>query len=658
MSKKLETPFALKEFQNSQIDEEFDDTLNESSSVESSPLIHKLSRDNQVSEHQDLSFLASANFSTDSIAEVDEDILNSFASNGNTNEPSTPKMGSGNILNFSNGHSRRYSISALSSPTQMMRPTPNNKPRPKSAFFNDDSFRNDESVLNTNSSLQSPSAPTSTSGRQNHRRNNYIPPPIIAPPHSSRSNSPTRSTSPTRANKNFRSKSPIRRSGSPVKLYQPFNFTSQEVMLNNGSTPNSSLRPAHRKGHKYKHSSVSMNYFQEPTPSKVNDSQYLNTIPNLYPIPTLRESVSSITKDQKIKLCWSIIHLTLSLIVFISGHRINTPELSTLAHLIFYDSLGSMVIILVEIMSNFEVWNNSSIAYPYGLGRLEVLIGFGLAASLIMVGFDLLSHNFEEFIVLFIGMETEDNHHSRGSHHVHRDDNGSSDSFIYFSVLILTFVVTLVTSNYILAAKKLNKIIKENPTHSRNISNIGILDDTKLEDIGKEGKWTKKFEEFTNIITKNPTYILTLLYTVFLILSPMISGFILRQLEMDANELASFLISLLFCLTGWKLVKALGGILLLSYPSSNEIYNKLKVSITNDISRLDCFKQAYKVEKLFITKFNYEVFVVGVGISMIGGSVDDEARIRFEISRLIRSKLERRQKGTFKMELTIDIDRV
>lgn len=658
MSNKLEQPFNINDYLTSKIDREYDDTLDDNSSVESSPLVHKFSRDHPAHERQDLSFLASANFSTDSIAEVDEDILNSLGNSIGGAEPTTPKMGSGNILNFSNGHSRRYSISALSSPSQMMRPTPNNKPRPKSAFFNDDSFRNEESPFQANSSFQSPNIPAPSSGRQNHRRNNYIPPPIIAPPHSSRSSSPTRSTSPSRTNKNFRSKSPIRRGSSPVKLYQPFNFTSQEVMLNNGTTPNSSLKPAHRKGHKYKHSSVSMNYFQEPTPSKVNDSQYLNAIPDLYPIPTIKESLNSITNDQKIKVGWSIIHLTLSLIVFVSGHNVHAPELSTLAHLIFYDSLGSMVIILVEIMSNFEVWNNSSIAYPFGLGRLEVLIGFGLAASLIMVGFDLLSHNLEEFIVMFIGLESEEGHHGRGSHHVHRDENGSTDSFIYFSVLFLTFVVTLVTSNYILTAKKLNKIIKENPTHSRNVSNIGILDDIMLEDLQKKDKFTKKLDDFTNIITKNPTYILTLLYTTYLILSPIISEFILRQLEIDANEFASFIISLLFCLTGWKLVKALGGILLLSYPSSNELYNKLKISITNDIVKLDCFKQSYKLEKLFITKFNYEVFVVGVRVSMIGGSVDDEARVRFEISRLIRSKLERRQKGSFKMELTIDIDRV
>lgn len=617
---------------------EFDtsiDELDDSSSAESSPLVHKTK---QELPKQDFQYLASANFSTDSIAEVDE--------KSDSSVPSTPVLSNNGILNL--GHGRRLSVSSLNSPTQLMRPHSSTKPRPKSAFFGDESFKYDESPYpNPNISSNSITSPIT----RNHRRN-YIPPPIVAPSYSSRSGSPTRSTSPTRANRHFRSKSPVRRGSSPTKLYQPFNFQPQEMSMNNNHL---SVKPAHRKGHKYKHSSVSMNLFQEPSvPSFKTDN--VSTIPDLYPIPTLKELIASITKEQKLKLGWSVIHLCLSIIVFTSGHEIHIPELSTLAHLIFYDSLGSMVVILVEIMSNFEVWNNASLAFPFGLGRLEVLIGFGLAASLIMVGFDLLSHIFEEFVFVFFSMgESEVNHSHGGSHHVHRSDTAFVSLFVYYLVLIMTLVVTGITSNYILASKKITSIIRPTPSHNRNVSNIGIINELETS---KPNKFWELLDEFTDIITKNPTYILTILYAAFLLLSPMISEFVSAQLEIDINEFASLIISLLFCLTGWRLVKALGGILLLSYPSSNYNYDKLKVSITNDITALDAFKNSYKIEKLFITKFNHDTFIVGLGLGMQGGSIDDEARLRFEITRLITKKIGRRERNKFKLEITIDIDRI
>ncbi|EGV62018.1 hypothetical protein CANTEDRAFT_115480 [Yamadazyma tenuis ATCC 10573] len=637
MNKQLGEPFGIDDSLNS-YEEEIDD-INDISSVESSPLVNKINRNPPFEERQNnFGILTSANFSTDSIAEVEEDLLNIQGS------PSTPNASSGSIINFS--HSRRYSISGLSSPTSIMRPNSSSKPRPKSAFFGDDVFKNEESPYpnpNSSISLQSPVS------RNNHRRN-YVPPPIIAPPYSSRSGSPTRSTSPSRSNKHFRSKSPVRTPSSPTKQYQPFNFKSQEMSMNN----NLSVKPAHRKGHKYKHSSVSMNFFQEPTPSNI-DNEYLSTITDSFPIPTLSESIASITKDQKIKLGWSAVHLMLSLLVFLSGHKIQQQELSTLAHLIFYDSLGSIVIILVEIMSNFDVWNNASLVYPFGLGRLEVLIGFALGASLVMVGFDLLSHICEEFIIVLLNMGEDSDHGHGGSHHVHRSDSNVTNLLVYYVVLVSTIAITLITSNYILAAKKINKIIKETPSHNRNVSNMGLLDDLELP--STSSKTFEKLEDFASIITKNPTYILTLSYAVFLVLSPIMSGFISKQFEIDLNEMASIIISLLFCLTGWKLVKALGEILLLSYPSTNIVYNKLKASILNEISGLEMFKKSHKVDRLFITKFNYDTFVVGIKVSMPGASVDEEAIFRFEVSRLINRKLQRRQRGNFKLELTADIDR-
>lgn len=537
----------------------------ESDDSEDSPLVNKVQRFDRAR----LGNLISANFSTDSISEIDE-----------------------NLLNQSDIHERNNNSQTLLFPNE-------------------------------------PESPIRTVNTRNSRR--LAAPPIVPPINVSRSSSPTRATSPTRMNRQFKGKSPKRR-GSPTKTYQPFNFQSQEVVMNQNGQLN--IKPAHRKGHKYKHSSVSMNYFQEPEKAAIRN------VSDSYPIPTFKEGMKSLTSNQKYKVGWSIIHLLGSVSVFIIGNKINVGELGTLAHLIFYDSLGCWVITFVDIMSNFEVWNNSSIVFPFGLSRLEVLIGFSLGASLIMVGFDLLSHNFEEFI-LFVFQMDETSH----SHHIH--SSTPNTSITYFLTLFFTLIITLITSNYILAAKKINRIIKG---HNREISNLGFLNELPKEDR------FERFNKFISIIIKNPTYILTLVYTTFLIISPIISDLILRNFELDINELASLVISLLFCLTGWKLVQALGNMLLLSYPSSAYEYDQLKKSIINEIIGLENFKSGFKLTEFHMSKFNYDVFVVGVKLNMVGSSIDQETVTKYDITKLIKGKVSRRQKD-FKLELTIDIDR-
>ncbi|EGV62019.1 hypothetical protein CANTEDRAFT_115480, partial [Yamadazyma tenuis ATCC 10573] len=104
MNKQLGEPFGIDDSLNS-YEEEIDD-INDISSVESSPLVNKINRNPPFEERQNnFGILTSANFSTDSIAEVEEDLLNIQGS------PSTPNASSGSIINFS--HSRRYSISGL-----------------------------------------------------------------------------------------------------------------------------------------------------------------------------------------------------------------------------------------------------------------------------------------------------------------------------------------------------------------------------------------------------------------------------------------------------------------------------------------------------------------------------------------------------------------
>lgn len=607
--------------------------------------------------------LASANFSMESLTD------SAIPSPGYS--PVTQGFGT-NASQYTrnyNRYSRRYSNSSLSnSPVILLanqaRANPTTKVRPKSAIFLGD-LNNHAIVENEVSEHSKNSNKPSRNSFTLPARTNVFPSVSIAPPPGpSRSASPTRSASPSRASRQYRSKSPIRRPASPSKSYQPFNFQPQEVMLhNNGSNQSLQVKPAHRKGHKYKHSSVSMNLFQElPPPTSISELSF--AIPDLHPIPNFKETIASVKPYQKLKLLWSGFHMLFSLIVFLTGSHFKLPSLSTLAHLIFYDSLGSLILVSVEVMSNFEVWNSSSIVWPFGLGRLEVLVGFALSASLIMVGGDLLSHLCEEFIILLVATEgVDDLSVEHLSHHVHGEHGNNANWFVYEVILVATMIITLITSNYILASDRINKMINTNDettTKSDKIKNgkkLPLLDGSS-NDQSKSKELYQKLQCIVSAWTKNPVHLLTLSYSLYLIVIPVLPVSIVSQTKIDLDELATLSIALLLCYTGWKLVKLLGGILLLSYPYSDYDYLALKSKVTDDVLSLDTFKLAYGIEKLFITKVNFQLFIAGIKITMRGGSSDIESQLRFELTRIIRNAVADATGKDGVVEVTVDINRM
>ncbi|KAK6459297.1 zinc-regulated protein [Scheffersomyces xylosifermentans] len=608
----------------------------------------------------DLSFLASANFSSDSLPDP------TYTNMNQPFTPATPTLPTYNNnmspvppLNGTAGFNyRKYSNPSTNSP----KISSTQRARPKSAVFMMDA--NNFAIAEDNDSVQSAIDNTPRSRMSANlpyrlgQLNNASLPPAVQSPY--RSTSPVRSLSPSRSARSYRAKSPVRRSSSPSKTQSPFNFQPQEVMMHsNNSNSSLQVKPAHRKGHKYKHSSISMNLFQEPPPSISKNNKQLS-IPDSFPIPTFKESLSSIKSGQKYRLLWSVFHLAISLAVFMIGYKFKLSSFSTLAHLVFYDSLGSLVIVFVDIMSNFEVWNNSSIAYPFGLGRLEVLVGFALSASLIMVGFDLVSHFLEEFIILIVVSEGADAHdgEQHSSHHIHGEHGSSTNWFVYEVVLMVTMAVTLISSNFVLAYDKINEIISALEDTSSSKVKGGILDTeiTTSVDSFSKNLWLS-IRRFSRIWTKNPTHLLTLIYSTFLVAIPLIPESIVSETSFDLNEMATLAVSLSLCYTGWKLVKTLGGILLCSYPYSDYDYHVLKSSIMDAIMSLDFFKQSHGVDKFYITKFNYDFFVVGLKITMKGADADEESRLRYEADRIIRQEIKHLSEDNSKIEITIDIDR-
>lgn len=458
----------------------------------------------------------------------------------------------------------------------------------------------------------------------------------------SRSFSPRCPLSPQRARSPIRSSTSPQRRLSPHKRASPsrpfaFNFKPQEV--NDGlASLAPMLKPSQRKGHRYKHSSVSMNLFQEPV-ALTEPSQQPELLPDLFLIPTVRELLASTTKLQRFKLSVAFVHALASGLVFFVGVKTNRPAFSTLAHLVFYDSLTSIIIAGVDAMSNFEVWSKSSIAYPFGLGRLEVLAAFALSTSLIMVGCDLISH-FVELMVLDLVSGGEHSEHS--SHHIHNGSGTEPDNWIlYETVLAAVVAVTWLSSLCIASLDSITDLLhgadRKSIKGSRAVPEKGLLDSASELALVETKSGSRKIhlKQFLKLVRKNPIRILTVLDALFLSVVPFVPPALKEQVGFDLNETATFVVAATLCYVGWTMAQTLGGILLISFPYSDHDYNVLKASIYDKVLALPNFKPSYSISKIFLAKANYRLYIAGLDVSMIGGSSEDESRAIYDITKII-----------------------
>ncbi|KAH7152524.1 cation efflux family-domain-containing protein [Dactylonectria estremocensis] len=200
----------------------------------------------------------------------------------------------------------------------------------------------------------------------------------------------------------------------------PFNFKTQVI-----STGPVKSNIGQRRGHRYKHSSISSQHqiFQEPPPRPPP------VLPASLPIPTVKDAWKSMTRDQRIHCYWSICHLAVATYVFFRSE--GSLATTALSHLIFFDAGSAAVCVVVDVLGNFEVWRRSSIRHPFGLERAEVLAGFAMSIFLLFGGFDLVSHTLKHFL------ETLGNHEA---HHDHLDGPDTSIDPVCAAAIISTLV--------------------------------------------------------------------------------------------------------------------------------------------------------------------------------------------------------------------------
>jgi divalent metal cation (Fe/Co/Zn/Cd) transporter len=330
-----------------------------------------------------------------------------------------------------------------------------------------------------------------------------------------------------------------------------------------------------RRGHKYKHSSVSHQIFLEPPPRAPL------ALPNSLPIPTLSELRASMTKDQNIRLYWSMCHMGVAAYTAWNSH--SSAAMQALSHLIFYDSLGALLCVLVEVFSNFDVWGRSSIRHPFGLQRMEVIAGFALSVLLIFFGFDLISHNAKHAL--------EGIGHT--PHHAHSHGRVSAGTVDLTALLALG---------------------------STLISAVGLKNHAR---IGK----AMRFAAMDNLpsVLSNPSHFLTLSCSVITLLLPLLS---LHTFEIIDKMLSlSIAVSMLFL--GVHLGKNVGSMLLMSYPGRG---------VSEVIRDIESDPLVRGVEQAKFWQAHYGVGIANLKLR-VAGSEENLLKLRDRITSLIRNRL-------------------
>ncbi|KAI1410930.1 cation efflux family-domain-containing protein [Hypoxylon sp. FL1857] len=371
----------------------------------------------------------------------------------------------------------------------------------------------------------------------------------------------------------------------------PFNFQTQII-----STSPVKPNVGQRRGHKYKHSSISAQHqiFQEPPPRPPL------ALPRDLPIPTVKEAWKSMSKDQRRRLYWCMCHLVVAVSVFLSAH--GSLAMTALSHLVFFDVGSALICVAVEVLGNFEVWKRSSIRHPFGLERAEVLAGFALSIFLIFGGFDLVSHNLKHVL------------EGKGGHTAHHPDphegvgprvpNGGLDM-----ASLAAIAATLVSAYGLRNHARISKVMR--------VSYLASLPS----------------------VLSNPFHFLTLSTSALMVLLPLLSipiGLLLDSAICGLIAIAMFLL-------GVRLAIAQGLMLLMSYggrSGSGSPGKNKDVGVADVVREIEAEPGVEMIEEAQFWQVHYGLCMANLKLSVAKGC-DDAAlsRLRTRISNLIQNRL-------------------
>ncbi|KAF2153303.1 cation efflux family protein family [Myriangium duriaei CBS 260.36] len=365
-----------------------------------------------------------------------------------------------------------------------------------------------------------------------------------------------------------------------IAAENPFNFTTQQYTANRPVAARADL--GRRKGHKYKHSSISHQIFQAPAPRPALQ------LPTVLPMPTRAEVRSSMTGEQKSRLAWCLCHFAVA--AYVQWSARGSLAMTALSRLLFFDASGAVICVFVDLMGNFEVWKRSSLRHPFGLERADVLAGFGLAVFIAFMGLDVLSHGIEH------SLENQGGHVPHTNHGHGRVSPGSVD------LAALLAIVSTIVSAVLL----------------KNHARIGKA--MRFELIAGWGK-----------ILGNPSHFMTLSCSTLLLLLPLMS----IQTYTWFDTALSGIIALLMVAFGARLGMSLASMLLMSYSGPGGVQGVKEV-----IAEIEADPLVSEVEEARFWQVHYGVGMANLKLRYKGSGYGDElSKMREKLARLIRNRL-------------------
>ncbi|KAL1636564.1 cation diffusion zinc membrane transporter Zrg17 [Neofusicoccum ribis] len=354
------------------------------------------------------------------------------------------------------------------------------------------------------------------------------------------------------------------KTATPETPANPFNFQPQQY-----------VDMGRRRGHKYKHSSVSHQIFLEPAPRAPLQ------VPASLPLPNWSEIRGSMTPEQKMRGLWCVCHLLVGGYVKYSAQ--GSTAMTALSHLMFYDFVGATVCCIADIGSNFECWRRTSLKRPFGFERFEVLTGLAMAVILIFTGFDLVSHNLQH------ALENSGGHES---HHVHTHERVSAGSVD--TAALAAIIATL-------------------------ISAIGLKNHARISKVLRFA-----YLESLPSVLSNPSHFLTLSCSTLLLLLPLLS--IDMYIWLDRSITAIIAVSMM--LLGWRLGWSLGRILMMSYSGPG---------LEGLLRMIEADPAVASIEEAKVWQVHYGLCQANFKLRV--RSLDDMAKLRDRVQSLVRNKL-------------------
>lgn len=257
--------------------------------------------------------------------------------------------------------------------------------------------------------------------------------------------------------------------------------------------------------------------------------------------------------------------------------------LTALSHLILFDSLGAMLCVVVDVLGNFEVWARSSVRHPFGLERAEVLAGFAMSVLLLFMGMDLISHNLQHLLE-GIGHEP---------HRTHPHDRISPGDIDTASLLAIISTV---------------------------ISAFGLGNHAR---IGKAMRFA--YIESLPSILGNPSHFLTISCSMMLLLLPLLS--IKPYLWLDRALSGTIAISM--CVLGFRLVKTLGFMLLMSYSGAG---------VADVMRDIKSDPSVTAIEDARFWQVHYGLCMANLKLR-VRGTEDGLSKLREHVASLIKNRL-------------------